>query len=153
NNDCRAICLRRVRREYRERWLGHIEYDPGMPHVGAVFPFLLSPCFRTWRRAGVKRNNFILAPDVQGEQREEKGDGRTHSIWGTDSWRGKGACQGMRFSIRRGAGPGFLAEVSEVALGEEVNEDLVDGDSRIVDRDRDFKAPKFFAVFVGDGNG
>jgi hypothetical protein len=47
-----------------------------------------------------------------------------------------------------GAGAGFLAEGAQLALSEEVNVALVDGDSRIVDRDRDFKAPKFFAVFV-----
>jgi hypothetical protein len=43
--------------------------------------------------------------------------------------------------------------VSELALSKEVDVDLVDNDSRVVDRGGYFKAPEFFAVFVGDGDG
>jgi hypothetical protein len=55
--------------------------------------------------------------------------------------------------LRGTAGPGALAEVAEVALGEEVNLDVLDDDARVVDWGGDFEAPEFFAVFVGDGDG
>ena len=43
--------------------------------------------------------------------------------------------------------------MSEVAFGEEVNLDVVDDDSRVALALWVFKAPEFFAVFVGDGDG
>ena len=46
----------------------------------------------------------------------------------------------------RAAGPGLLAELSELTLGEEVNLDLVQNDSGIVDRSGKFEAPQFLAV-------
>jgi hypothetical protein len=49
--------------------------------------------------------------------------------------------------------PGVLAKVSEFALGEEIDLNLVDNDARIVYRGRDLKAPEFFAGFVGDRDG
>ena len=52
-----------------------------------------------------------------------------------------------------GGAPGFLAEVAEVALGEEVDLDVVDDDARVSLALWVFKAPKFFPGFVGDGDG
>lgn len=49
--------------------------------------------------------------------------------------------------------PGLLAEVSEVALGDEVDLDVVDDDARVTLALWIFKAPEFFASFVGDGDG
>lgn len=57
------------------------------------------------------------------------------------------------FAELRRTGPGFLAEVSEVALGAEVDLDVVDDDARVTLALWVFKAPKFFAGFVGDGDG
>ena len=51
------------------------------------------------------------------------------------------------------AGPGVLAEVAEVAFGEEVNLDVVDDDARVALALWVFKGPEFFAVFVGNGDG
>jgi hypothetical protein len=46
-----------------------------------------------------------------------------------------------------------LGELAELALSEEVDLDVVDDDSRVVGADGVFKAPEFFAGFVGDGDG
>ena len=41
----------------------------------------------------------------------------------------------------------------ELALGEEVNLNLVDDDARVVDRGGELEAPELFAILVGDGDG
>ncbi len=46
--------------------------------------------------------------------------------------------------------PDLLAKVSELAFGEEVDLDVVDDDARVTLALWVFKAPKFFAGFVGD---
>jgi hypothetical protein len=49
--------------------------------------------------------------------------------------------------------PGLLAEVAELALSEEVDLDVVDDDARVGLALWVFKAPDFFAGFVGDSDG
>ena len=49
--------------------------------------------------------------------------------------------------------PGVLGELAELALGEEIDLDVVDGDAGVARALRVFKAPEFFAGFVGDGGG
>ncbi len=54
-----------------------------------------------------------------------------------------------RVGLSGGAGaPGVLAEVAEVAFGEQVDLDFVDGDAWIFVRDGELDAPDFFAVFI-----
>jgi len=50
-------------------------------------------------------------------------------------------------------GPGVLAEAAELAFSDEVDLDVVDDDARVALALGVFKAPEFFAVFVGDGEG
>jgi len=50
--------------------------------------------------------------------------------------------------VHGAAVPGFLTEVSELALGEQVDLDLVDGDPWIVVGNGHFDAPDLFAGFV-----
>ena len=63
-------------------------------------------------------------------------------------WRGCG-----RVPFHGAAVPGVLGELAELALCEEVDLDVVDGDARVALALGVFKGPEFFAVFVGDGDG
>ena len=54
---------------------------------------------------------------------------------------------------RGGGSRFFLGELAEFAFGGEVNLDVVDDDAGVGLALGVFKAPEFFAVFVGDGDG